>query len=346
MLEKKEHPLISIIITNYNGGKLLLDCLDSVFASTYDNYEVILVDNASKDQSQLKGKTKFPKIKLVENRKNLGASGRNSGIKIAKGDFIVLLDNDTKVTPNWLIEFLKNYRKNGYGLYQGKLLLMDNPNKINSAGCMINIFGFSFARGSGEVDKGQYDEKIEINFPATACAFIPKDIFKKVGFFDLEFFAYLEDTDFGWRAMRQGIKSYFASSVVVYHKWSATTQWGPLKFYLLEKNRQICIHTLYSKKTFKKLAPFFKMVDIGVSLLYMKKRMLKEKLRADKFIKQNKKYISKRYLELQKKQKVDDYEIVKKFSDNIKLPSGTFEDVDLLNRVLKKCSELAKSRIR
>ena len=157
-------PLISIIITNYNGGNLLLQCLESVYNSNYQNYEVILVDNNSNDNSHLNAKKQFSEIIVISNNKNFGSVGRNSGIKIAKGEFIVLLDNDTKVNTDWLDEFLKNYKINGYGMYQGKLLLMDEPNKINSAGCMINIFGFSFARGTGQIDNGQYDDKIKINF--------------------------------------------------------------------------------------------------------------------------------------------------------------------------------------
>ena len=337
-------PLISIIIVNYNGKKFLLNCLQSIFESNYKNFEVILVDNASTDKSHLDAKNKFPQIKLIKNKKNLGASGRNSGILVAEGEFIVLLDNDTKVKPDWLDEFLKNYEKNGYGMYQGKLMLMDDPNRINSAGCMINIFGFSFARGSGEVDKGQYDNKIDINFPATTCAFIPKTVLDKVGLFDPEFFAYLDDTDFGWRALCQGIKSFFVPSVVVYHKWT-TTKWTPMKFYLLEKNRQICIRTLYSKKTYKKLLPLFKLVDFGVSLLYMKKGVHKEKKRADNYIKNHKDYISKRYSKLQKKQILKDDEIIKKFSDNIQLPKGSFDENGILNSILRKSSKLAKSLI-
>jgi len=344
-MSAQNKPLISIVIVNYNGKKYLHNCLKSVFDSNYKNFEVILVDNASEDGSDLEATKKFPEIKLIKNKKNLGASGRNSGIIASKGEFVVLLDNDTTVKPNWLDEFLKNYKKNGYGMYQAKLMLMDNPDIINSAGCMINIFGFSFAKGSGEIDKGQYDDKLEINFPATACAFIPKDVFDRVGLFDQEFFAYLDDTDFGWRALRQGIKSYLAPSVIVYHKWSSTTKWSEKKFYLLEKNRQICIRTLYSKKTFNKLLPLFKLVDFGVSLLYRKKGMLKEKQKADEYIRKNKAYISKRYSELQKKQNIKDDEIIQKFSDNIHLPKGSFNDNGILNSILAKSSKLAKSLI-
>ncbi len=341
-----KNPLISIIITNYNGGDLLSQCLESIYNSKYQNFEIILVDNASDDDSHLIAQKKFPKIKLVSNNKNLGSVGRNSGIKIANGEFVVLLDNDTKVNPIWLDEFLKNYKIHGYGMYQGKLLLMDEPEKINSAGCMINIFGFSFARGTGEIDNGQYDKKVEINFPATACAFLPKKIFEQIGLFDEEFFAYLDDTDFGWRAMKQGIKSFFVPSVIVYHKWSNTTKWSPLKYYLLEKNRQICINTLFSNKTISRLQPFLNFINFGVTRLYQKKGMLSEKKRADEFIEHNKDYLVKKYNEIQNKTIIDDYHIIEKFSDCVPVPEISFGGLGILNIFLCMTSKIAKFLIK
>jgi len=118
-----------------------------------------------------------------------------------------------------------------------------------------------------------------------------------------------------------------------------------MKFYLLEKNRQICIRTLYSKKTFNKLLPLFKLVDFGVSLLYMKKGMLKEKRRADEYIKKNKNYISKRYSKLQKQQIINDNEVTQKFSDNVQLPQGSFDENGILNSILKNSSKFANSLI-
>ena len=341
-----KNPLISIIITNYNGGNLLLKCLESIYNSKYQNFEVILVDNASNDDSDLVAKKRFPNIKLISNKQNLGSVGRNSGIKIAKGEFVVLLDNDTKVDPIWLDEFLKYYEIHGYGMYQGKLLLMDEPEKLNSAGCMINIFGFSFARGTGEIDKGQFDDKIEINFPATACAFIPKKIFGQIGYFDEEFFAYLDDTDFGWRAMKQGIKSFFVPTAIVYHKWSNTTKWSPLKYYLLEKNRQICINTLFSNQTYSRLHLFFSFINIGIIRLYKKNGMLKEKKRADKFIAENKEYLKKKYNEIQKNTTSRDYDVIKQFSDCVPAPKESFRTSWILNSFLCVCSKMAKFLIK
>lgn len=337
--------LISIVIVNYNGKNFLSNCLESVFASNYKNFEVIVVDNKSTDNSSVLAKEKFPTINVIYNEKNLGASGRNSGILKAKGKFVVLLDFDTLVSPDWLDEFLKSHQKHGYGLYQGKLLFMDDHKKINSAGCMLNIFGFSFARGSGEIDKGQYDDDIKINFPASTCAFMPRDVFDKIGLFDIEFFAYVEDTDFGWRALMQDIPSYFAPKVIVYHKGSPNTRWSSKKFYLLERNRQICLHTNFSKKSFWKLMPFLIILELGTFLFYFRKGMLIEKLRAYSYIIKNQKYLSIRYKNLISKKTVMDKVLTSQFSDKIWVPEDVVKKSSnsFLNNFIEKLSKYARS---
>ena len=109
-----EKPLISIIILNYNAGELLINCVNSVFNSKYENYEVIVVDNISSDNSHKECKEKFKKIKLIENTENFGyCEGNNIGIRKAKGEFIVILNPDTMVDPYWLDEFLKAHSKFG-----------------------------------------------------------------------------------------------------------------------------------------------------------------------------------------------------------------------------------------
>jgi len=186
----------------------------------------------------------------------------------------------------------------------------------------------------------------EINFPATACAFIPKKIFNEVGLFDEKFFAYLDDTDFGWRAMKQGIKSFFVPSVIVYHKWSSTTKWSPLKYYLLERNRLICINTLFSKKTISILRPFLNIINFGVSRLYKKNGMLEEKKRADEFIEKNKEYLLKKFTDIQNKTIIDDFHLIKDFSDSIHVPGAAFGKLWVLNSFLYISSKIDKFLIR
>ena len=152
-LKNETEPVVSIIILNYNAGDLLKNCIASILLSEYKNYEIIVVDNKSEDNSQNFCKEQYPQIKLIQNSKNLGyCEGNNIGIGNAKGEFIVLLNPDTVVEKNWLMQLLEAYNEKGDGLFQPKLLVMDEPTKINSAGNMIHIFGFGYSRGKGEKD--------------------------------------------------------------------------------------------------------------------------------------------------------------------------------------------------
>ena len=123
-------PLVSIIVLNYNAGELLLNCINSLKKSTYSNLEIIIVDNISSDGSQEKCKNKFPDIKLIQNKNNLGyCGGNNVGIQHASGEFIVILNPDTIVEPNWINELISAYNEFGEGLYQPKILSLNEEKK-------------------------------------------------------------------------------------------------------------------------------------------------------------------------------------------------------------------------
>ena len=151
---EKEESKTSIIILNYNAGKLLLDCVESITRTNHENYEIILVDNASNDNSHIECKKKFPQLRLVENSENLGyCEGNKVGIRKANGTFIVILNPDTIVEPNWLCELISAYNKFGEGLYQPKHLSLSDKTVYMSAGNMLNIFGFGYAREKGKKDQ-------------------------------------------------------------------------------------------------------------------------------------------------------------------------------------------------
>ena len=132
-MSQKKFPKISIIILNYNSGNLLLDCVESVLSSHYENLQVIIVDNVSSDNSHKLCKEKFPSIILIENKKNLGyCEGNNIGMRHADGEYFVILNPDTIVEPSWLNEFLKAYNQVGPGLFQGKNVAIDNDKLLDS----------------------------------------------------------------------------------------------------------------------------------------------------------------------------------------------------------------------
>ena len=338
-------PLVSIIILNYNAGDLLLECVRSIVRTTYDNFEVIVVDNASMDDSHKKCKVEFERIQLIENKQNLGyCEGNNVGIKQAKGDYIVILNPDTTVEPHWLNELLSAYDAFGNGMYQPKLLSMENPKKINSAGNMIHVFGFGYSRGKGEEDIGQYDKPEAIGYASGACLFTSSEILNKIGLFDPFLFAYHDDLDLGWRAAQLGIKSYYIPKSVVYHADSFSFKWSPHKFFLLERNRHYCLLTSYSRITLLKIIPALILVEIAILFFYLSKGLIKSKFKGYINIIKNRKQVSRRYKELQKKRILSDKEVIKNFQNKISIPGTVtnYTSNHLFNNFVSALSRISR----
>ena len=343
-----ENPLVSVIVLNYNAGDLLLNCVDSVFKSTYPNFEVIIVDNLSTDNSHIRCKEKFKKIQLIENEKNLGyCEGNNVGIKSAKGEFILILNPDTIVDPDWLNELFRAYQKHGEALYQPKHLSLKEKSTIMSTGNMMNVFGFGYAREKGQKDVNQHNTIEQIGYASGTCLFIPSSIFKNVGLLDPFIFLYHDDLDFGWRAAQLGIKSYYVPSSVIYHAESYLLRWNAKKFFWLERNRKYCLLTHYSKETYAKMRSSLFLVDLCVWIFYLSKGFLAAKIKAELDIYRNKDAIKIRYKQLEKIKIVSDKELIKKFPDEIFVPKNVSEPIfnQLFNNILSTLSKKVKKKI-
>jgi len=320
--EINSKPLISIIILNYNAGILLLDCIDSIKKSHYDNFEIILVDNFSKDNSHKKCKELYPFVKLIENSKNLGyCEGNNVGIRNANGEFIVVLNPDTIVDPLWLDELLNAYEKNGDGIYQPKFLATTDHTMLLSTGNMIQIFGFGYSRSKGNVDEKKYEELEKIDYASGTCLFTSKTILQKIGFFDPFLFAFHDDLELCWRARLNMIDSFYVPKSIVYHPIEGSSfKWSPLKFKLMERNRKYCLLTLYTRSTFYKMLPALLLVDVAVFFFYLSKGLMKMKIQADLEIFRGLKLINDRYTQNQKIRKLSDHELSSQFKDKIDVP--------------------------
>ena len=150
-MNESSESLVSIVVLNYNAGKLLDDCISSIYKTEKVNFELILVDNASTDKTYRECIQKFPDVKLIENKKNLGyCEGNNVGIRASKGNFVVVLNPDTVVNPTWLYELIRVYQENGEGIYQPKILATTDHDMLLSSGQFIQLFGFGYSRGKGE----------------------------------------------------------------------------------------------------------------------------------------------------------------------------------------------------
>jgi GT2 family glycosyltransferase len=141
--------MVSVIIVNYNGGKYLNDCLSSVLAQSYGNLEVVLVDSCSSDDSVDYVKKKFPQVKIVTNSKNLGyGGGNNMGFNHALGEYIAVLNPDTVVEKDWLLELVSALQRRPESkIVTSQVLLYDDPDSINGCGNDVHISGLVFSRG-------------------------------------------------------------------------------------------------------------------------------------------------------------------------------------------------------
>lgn len=234
-------PTLSVIVANYNGSGLIGECLDSLRAQGFRDFETIVVDNASADGSaEFIGET-YPEVRLIVNDRNLGfGAANNRGIETAKGKYIALLNNDAVAHKDWLNELIKAAAASApdVGMWASKILLSERPDIIDAAGHVMFRDGLNIGRGKGEKDSGLYDVPGEVFFPSGCAALYLKDMLDEVGLFDPDFFAYGDDTELGLRARLSGWRCLYVPSSVVYHKGSATAgRYSSFKAYHVERNR-------------------------------------------------------------------------------------------------------------
>jgi GT2 family glycosyltransferase len=260
--------LVSIIIPNYNGEKYLSDCLGSLRMQNYEKREIIIVDDCSTDNSIEIVENKFPEVKLLKNDKNYGfAKTVNEGIRFARGKYIALLNNDTKVVSNWLSDLVREMKiDNNIGMCVSKILFLNEINIIDSVGVVLYPDGMSRTRGHGERDIGQYDQVEEVLLPSGCSALYRKDALNYVGLFDEDFTSYCEDTDLGLRIRLAGWKAVLVPTAITYHAYScASGKYSGYKAFLVERNH-LWIAIKYFPLRMLLLVPFYKIWRYAIQI--------------------------------------------------------------------------------
>ena len=216
---------ISVVVVNFNGKRFLDDCLNSLSIQTYNDYEVIVVDNASQDGSVEHIRSRFPWARIVENKVNLGSTGgNNSGIREASGEFIATLNNDTRVEKDFLERLAGPMSDPGIGMCGSKMVY---PNgKINSTGLCLSRSGASWDRGASEEARGQYDRQDEIFGACAGAALYRRKMLDEIGLFDEDFFIFMEDIDLTLRARCAGWRCIYVPGAVAHHLHGATAGVG------------------------------------------------------------------------------------------------------------------------
>ncbi len=219
-----QSPLVSVLIPNWNGLKYLPTCLAALRRQTHSPLEVILIDNASADESVAFTRQMFPGVKIIQMPRNAGLTGAlNEGIRRAQGDIVAPLNNDTEVDPRWAAELVAALQAHPEaGFAASKMRLFNRRTVIHSAGDAFGRDGIPINRGVWQEDTGQFDGDTFIFGACGGAVAYKKAMLNHIGLFDEDLFMYCEDVDLNWRAQLAGYKCVFAPKAVVYHHLSAT----------------------------------------------------------------------------------------------------------------------------
>ncbi len=235
-------------MVNWNRCELLRACLQSLSRQVNVDFETIVVDNGSTDGSVEMISDEFPHVRLIRNTSNRGfCAANNQGIAAATGDWIALLNNDAEARPQWLAELLRVCRNRpDVGMVASKILVYDDPRRIDKVGHVIWPDGQNRGRGTGAWDRGQFDTVEEVLCPDGCAALYRAQMLRQIGGFDEDFFAYADDAELGLRARIAGWNCLYSPLAVVLHHRGATLGVGSVqRLKLIERNRVLLAVKLF-----------------------------------------------------------------------------------------------------
>lgn len=261
---------VSVIIPNFNGIAFLDSVLGSLEGQTTQNFEVILVDNGSSDGSCSFVAGSYPWVHILELPENFGfCRAVNEGIRASKAPYVLLLNNDTEVTEDFVEQMLAALKRHKNAFSCGaKMVQYHDRDKLDDAGNFYCALGWSYARGKGK-DVLSYKKEERVFAACGGAAIYRKRILEQIGCFDEEHFAYLEDIDIGYRARIYGYENWYAPEAVVYHVGSGTSgsRYNQFKTRYSSRNN---IYLIYKNMPFLQILlnlPFL-IVGFGIKLLF------------------------------------------------------------------------------
>jgi len=235
------------VIVNWNRKELLRACLNSVKRQEGVSFETIVVDNGSTDGSADMAESQFG-AEVIRNRENRGfCAANNLAIRTARGEFIALLNNDAEAEPGWLAALCRACsRAADVGMAASKVLVWEDPRRIDKAGHLIFPDGQNRGRGTGALDQGQYDREEEVLWPDGCAALYRREMLERIGGFDEDFFAYGDDAELGLRARIAGWRCVYTPQAVVRHHRGATLgKDSAYRLELIERNRVLLALKLF-----------------------------------------------------------------------------------------------------
>ncbi len=241
-----------MVVVNWNRRELLRSCLRSLASQTHPNFQVVVVDNGSEDGSPAMVRelmSAYPvTLHLITNDVNRGfCAANNQGFAASRSELIALLNNDAEAEPGWLAALEEVIRTgDAVGMAASKVLVWEDPRRIDKAGHLMYPDGQNRGRGSGQLDVGQFDRIEETLWPDGCAAMYRRAMLDEVGGFDEDFFAYADDAELGLRGRIAGWMCLYAPAAVVRHHRGATLGLGSSRrLTLIERNRVLLVVKLF-----------------------------------------------------------------------------------------------------
>ncbi|WP_280636279.1 glycosyltransferase family 2 protein [Methanobrevibacter arboriphilus] len=266
-------------MVNYNGENFLEKCFNSIKNQSFQEFEIIFIDNNSIDNS-IYFVNRFSEklsqnIKVLKNKSNLGFSAAvNQGINHSSSEYILLLNNDIELDPNFILNIIncfksynnQNSNKNIFSV-SSKMIQFNNRDLIDDAGDYYNIMGWTIKKGEGK-DEKMYNNSYEIFSSCAGAALYKKSILDKIGLFDENFFAYMEDVDIGYRSLINGFKNVYCPNAIVYHIGSGSSgdKYNEFKIPLAARNN---IWVIYKNMPWPQIILNIGFLAIGFLIKYI-----------------------------------------------------------------------------
>jgi len=245
---------VSVVVVTWNRRDLLRSCLQSLTKQRIKQpFEVVVVDNGSDDGSLEMLDREFSqlevfRLKLIRNQENRGfCAANNQGFAASNTSLVALLNNDAEAEPDWLASLTSAFEyRQEVGMAASKILVYEDPKRIDKAGHLIYPDGQNRGRGSGEIDAGQYDRIEEVSWPDGCAAMYRREMLDRIGGFDEDFFAYADDAELGLRARIAGWTCiYIPAAVVRHHRGATLGLRSGRRLELIERNRVLLAAKLF-----------------------------------------------------------------------------------------------------
>jgi GT2 family glycosyltransferase len=252
-------PRASIVVVNHNGRATIAACLESILAALDEAAEVIVVDNGSGDGSAELVAASFPTVTLIR-AGNLGfGGGNNLGAAQARGEFLVFVNPDATVTAGWWEALVTALAEDGAGLATSRILLADDPRRLNTAGNDVHLSGLTLCRGVGR-PAARFDQPAAVGAVSGAAFAVRRRLFQELGGFDAGYFMYMEETDLSWRAQLAGYPCRYAPQSIIYHHYQL--RFGSDKTFYQERNRYRMLLKTLRWRTLLLLSPALLLAEV------------------------------------------------------------------------------------